>query len=145
MYVWRDSIYILRNLVLDLPSVVSNGDDFFVCVLPSHDISDLKVSKLCPLLKATQSNLNIFSRERSRKFKNIQKKYWNWILAILAFLIIFAKTFHHMCSTGSRYVSLHGYNSFVTDVSIIYKPVHWFAQQINGLVSIWYWPPSRKC
>ena len=56
MYVLRDSTYTLRNLVLDLPSVVSNGDDFFVSVLPSHDISDLKVSKLCPLLKATQSN-----------------------------------------------------------------------------------------
>ena len=31
----------------------------FLCVLPSHDISDLKDSKLCPLLtllKATQSN-----------------------------------------------------------------------------------------
>ena len=59
MYVLLDLTYILRNLPLDLPSVVSNGDDFCVCVLPSHDISDLKVSKLCPLLKATQSNLNI--------------------------------------------------------------------------------------
>ena len=59
MYVLLDFTYILRNLPLDLQSVVSNGDDFCVCVIPSHDISDLKVSKLCPLLKATLGNLNI--------------------------------------------------------------------------------------
>ena len=35
-------------------------------------------------------------------------------------------------------------NSFMTEVSIIQKPVHWFAEQINGLVSIWYRPPSWK-
>ena len=72
MYVLRDSTYTLRNLVLDLPSVVSNGDDFFVCVLPSHDISDLKVSKLCPLLKATQSNTEHLvenGRENPKIFK----------------------------------------------------------------------------
>ena len=28
-------------------------------------------------------------------------------------------------------------NSFMTKVPIIQKPVHWFALQINGLVSIW--------
>ena len=28
--------------------------------------------------------------------------------------------------------------SFMTEVVIIYKPVHWFAEQINGLVFIWY-------
>ena len=28
-------------------------------------------------------------------------------------------------------------NSFMTEVSIIYKPAYWFAEQINGLVSIW--------
>ena len=27
-------------------------------------------------------------------------------------------------------------NSFMTKAVIIYKPVHWFALQINGLVSI---------
>ena len=27
-------------------------------------------------------------------------------------------------------------NSFMTEVPIIKKPVHWFARQINGLVSI---------
>ena len=52
MYVFWDFTCIPRNLVLDLPSVVLSGDDFFV-FLPSHDISDLKVSKVCPLLKAT--------------------------------------------------------------------------------------------
>ena len=35
-------------------------------------------------------------------------------------------------------------NSFMTEVPIIQKPVHWFALQINGLVSIWQWPPSWK-
>ena len=29
------------------------------------------------------------------------------------------------------------FNSFMTEVVIIQKPVHWFAEQINGLVSIW--------
>ena len=38
MYVLWDFTYILRNLVLDLPPVVLNGEDIF-CVLPSHDIS----------------------------------------------------------------------------------------------------------
>ena len=28
-------------------------------------------------------------------------------------------------------------NSFMTEVPIIWKPVHWLAQQINGLVSKW--------
>ena len=36
-------------------------------------------------------------------------------------------------------------NSFMTEVPIIWKPVHWFAEQINGLVSIWQGPPSWKC
>ena len=36
-------------------------------------------------------------------------------------------------------------NSFMTEVFIIIlKPVHWFTEQINGLVSIWQGPPSRK-
>ena len=29
------------------------------------------------------------------------------------------------------------FNSFMTEFSIIKKPVHWFALQMNGLVSIW--------
>ena len=28
-------------------------------------------------------------------------------------------------------------NTFMAGVPIIYKPVHWFALQINGLVPIW--------
>ena len=28
-------------------------------------------------------------------------------------------------------------NSFMTEAVTIQKPVHWFALQINGLVSIW--------
>ena len=58
--------------------MVLNEDDFFR-VLVSHDISDLKVSKLHPLLSETISEL---SRERSRKSKNIFKNYWNWLLAV---------------------------------------------------------------
>ena len=27
--------------------------------------------------------------------------------------------------------------SFMTEVPIIVKPVHWFSEQINGLISIW--------
>ena len=38
----------------------------------------------------------------------------------------------------------HDINSFVTEVPIIQKPVHWFALQINGLVFIWLGPPSRN-
>ena len=87
VWLW-DFTYILRNLVLDLPSVVLNRDDFFY-VLPSHDINDLKVSKLRPLLKAAHWT---FSREWSRKPKYIQKKYWNWLLATLAFFKHFRKT-----------------------------------------------------
>ena len=30
----------------------------------------------------------------------------------------------------------HDFNSFMTEAVIIYKPVHRFAKQINGLVSI---------
>ena len=29
------------------------------------------------------------------------------------------------------------FNSFLTEVSIKKKPVHWFALEMNGLVSIW--------
>ena len=35
-------------------------------------------------------------------------------------------------------------NSFMTEVHIIEKPVHWFAEQINRLVSMWQGPPSWK-
>ena len=28
-------------------------------------------------------------------------------------------------------------NSFMMEVPIIYKPVHWFTEKINGLVSMW--------
>ena len=46
--------------------------DFFLCVLPSHDISDLKVPKLSPLLKVTQSNTEHLvenDRENPKLFK----------------------------------------------------------------------------
>ena len=36
------------------------------------------------------------------------------------------------------------FNSFITEVPIIWKPVNWLAKQINGLVSIWQGPPSWK-
>ena len=32
---------------------------------------------------------------------------------------------------------LIGLNSFMTEVPIIQIPVHWFAEQINGLISTW--------
>ena len=35
-------------------------------------------------------------------------------------------------------------NSFMTKVPIIQKPVHWFAEQINDLVSIWLGPSPWK-
>ena len=96
----------------------------FLCVLPSHGISDLKVSELpevfnrgYTLLKATRST---FSRERSRKSKNIQKKYWNWLLAILAFFNHFRKKRFTICAQ-------QGLNTSISPC---------FAQQINGLVSI---------
>ena len=41
-------------------------------------------------------------------------------------------------------MKLNPINSFTTKADIIQKPVHWFAEQINGLVSIWYRPPSWK-
>ena len=36
------------------------------------------------------------------------------------------------------------FNSFMTKVPIIQKPVHWFALQISVLVSIWTGPPPWK-
>ena len=33
-------------------------------------------------------------------------------------------------------IDLHAINSFMTEVLIIWKPIHSFALQINGLVSI---------
>ena len=35
-------------------------------------------------------------------------------------------------------------NPFASEADIIWKPVSWFAKQINGLVSVWYRPPTRK-
>ena len=35
-------------------------------------------------------------------------------------------------------------NSFTTEVLILLKPVHWFALQINKVVSTWWGPPSWK-
>ena len=57
-----------KNLVLDLPSVVLNGDDFMF--FTSHDISDLKISKMCPLLKTTK-HLVESGRENPKIFKKI--------------------------------------------------------------------------
>ena len=98
MYVLWDFTYILWNLVLDLPSVVLNGNAF-LWFLPSHDISDLKVSKLCPLLKATHWT---FSRKRSRKSKDIQKKIMeSAFIHFSLFLTINVKPFLHRCSICS--------------------------------------------
>ena len=36
------------------------------------------------------------------------------------------------------------FNSFMMEADIIQEPVHWFSLEINGLVSIWYRPPSWK-
>ena len=44
----------------------------------------------------------------------------------------------------SRPQQFQEFNSFMTEADIIKKPVYWFAEQINGLVSIWYRPPSWK-
>ena len=44
----------------------------------------------------------------------------------------------------SVYVDEDRLESFMTKVPIIQKPVHWFAEQINGLVSIRQEPPSWK-
>ena len=35
-------------------------------------------------------------------------------------------------------------NPFMNEVPIIWKPVYWLAEQIEGLVSIWWGPPSWK-
>ena len=35
-------------------------------------------------------------------------------------------------------------NSFITEVSFIQEPVHWFHLQINWMISIWYGPSSLK-
>ena len=34
------------------------------------------------------------------------------------------------------------FNSFMTEIPIIWKQVYWFVLQINGLPSIWFGPPS---
>ena len=39
---------------------------------------------------------------------------------------------------------LHYFNSFMTEIPIIKKLVHWFALQINDWFLVWYGPPSRK-
>ena len=39
--------------------------------------------------------------------------------------------------TKNIVIGLRVINSFMTEAVIIYKPVYWFAPQINGLVSIW--------
>ena len=36
-----------------------------------------------------------------------------------------------------KYKLAFNFNFFMMEVPIIYKPVHWFALQINGLVSMW--------
>ena len=43
-------------------------------------------------------------------------------------------------TSGMKWVSgvcLLTFNPFMTEAVIVYKPVHWFAEPINGLVSIW--------
>ena len=42
----------------------------------------------------------------------------------------------------SVYVNEERLESFMAEVPIIQKQVHWFAEQINGLVSIRQEPPS---
>ena len=42
------------------------------------------------------------------------------------------------CYSCSYYNSMLRFNSFMKEVPLVWKPVHWFAKQINGLVSTWY-------
>ena len=114
-YVW-DFTYVVRNLDLDLPSVMMNGM-IFVCFLQSHDSSNLKVSKLWSLLKATHWT---FSRERSRKSKKHSKKILELAFSHFGLFEPFLpKRFTIGAQQGPKYVSLLVYNSFMTVASII--------------------------
>ena len=42
------------------------------------------------------------------------------------------------CYSCSHYSFRLRFNSFMKEVPVAWKPVHWFAKQINGLVSTWY-------
>ena len=76
VWLW-DFTYILRNLVLDLPSVVLNGDNVFVLfAIPWHQWSQ-SFKTASPIKSNT---LNISSRTVS-KIQKYSKKYWNWLLA----------------------------------------------------------------
>ena len=78
-----------------------------------------------------------------------QGKSLTHALHITLELLIFTgeSTFSHTNSTNFQVNRDHDFqniNSFKTEVPIIWKLVHWFALQINGLVSIWYGPTSWK-
>ena len=57
------------------------------------------------------------------------------VLGYFFFFDFLKKTFHFNITT---------FNTFMMEVLIIKKPIHWCAQKIKGLLTIWYWPPSWK-
>ena len=81
---------------------------------------------------------------RYKPGKMIKRKHkFLWLYWLYFSISSFCKS----CALNSRkYVAKQGIrvlnwsgvlNSFMTEAVIIYKPVHWFARQINGLVSVW--------
>ena len=53
--------------------------------------------------------------------------------------VLFAESFAQGAQQKEVIIALYvkRFKFFMTEVPILLKPVHWFAEQINGLVSIW--------
>ena len=57
-------------------------------------------------------------------------------LLVFLLLLLYDNIEHHIIRTLEKFM-LCRFNSFVEEVPIIWKLVHWFALPINGLVSKW--------
>ena len=109
----------LGNEIIWLFDIISRN---YVVILRPWWFTKTKITNNHRLQALAIKITDIF-RSISRLFKHSGKLFWKNIS--FNYLAIF-------------------FNSFTTEADIIYKPVHWFPLQINGLGSIWYRPPSWK-
>ena len=111
------------------------GDLFFSFELPwTHDLNWTHVRHKFNLgRESTESGLDPgLESNQNYYFRNLMHSVPKWsdtlyqVSEILQDFYFISKYFGTLCI-----------NSFMTEVPIMYKPVHWFAEQIKWMVSIY--------
>ena len=94
-----------------------------------------KSLSICILLRSWK--YSILKSFRLHNFPGSVSSFWSSSYDIKCVTRLELCIFHKMLVKVLLETMNYDFNSFMTEVPMIQKPVHWFAIQINGLVSIW--------